>query len=210
MTAIRVKICGITTPEDALASCAAGADALGLVFYPPSSRFVTMPQAAAIAAVVPPFVQRVGLFVNPSSDEVEQVLASVELDLLQFHGSEAAAFCEQFSRPYIKALAMKPGLDIQAEMAAHPQARGFLLDAYHPAKPGGTGEVFDWAHFPKLAPKPLILAGGLRVENVAAAIEQCRPYAVDVSGGVESAPGRKSVEKVRAFIQRAKSTEVEL
>ena len=209
MTTLRIKICGLTRVADALMACEAGADAIGLVFYPPSSRYIEPARAAEIVRALPPFVQSVGLFVNPQPADVERTLAQVELDLLQFHGNEPAAMCSTFARPYIKAVAMRDGLDVNAIMAQHTQARGFLLDAYHPDKPGGTGEVFDWQRFPQRADKPLILAGGLTEANVAEAVRQCRPYAVDVSGGVESAPGKKSADKVFAFIKKARQLQAE-
>lgn len=202
---VRVKICGFTSVDDALMTCAAGADAIGLVFYPPSSRHVSLEQASRIAKALPPFVQKVALFVNPSVADVQAVLAQVEIDLLQFHGQEDASFCQQFNKAYIKAFAMKDDFQLEQAMQQHTQAKGFLLDAYHPEKPGGTGEQFNWQRFPKTAAKPMILAGGLDAHNVANAVKQCQPYAVDVSGGVEAAPGVKSLEKVQQFIQQAKS-----
>lgn len=186
-------------------ACHAGADAIGLVFYPPSSRNVDVATARHIAENLPPFVQVVALFVNPERAWVEQVLQAVPIDLLQFHGSEEEAFCASFAKPYMKAFAMKEGVDIDALMQPYHTARGFLLDAWHPEKPGGTGERFDWQRFPKTAQRALILAGGLSADNVALAVEQCQPYAVDVSGGVEQSPGVKSMEKVTAFIRQAKS-----
>lgn len=200
----RVKICGLNNVDDALMSCAAGADAIGLVFYAKSKRFVTLEAAATIADAIPPFVQRVGLFVNADVSEVKRTLQTVELDLLQFHGDEDNAYCAQFSRPFIKALRMKPNMDVAKAMQAYPDARAFLLDSYTPGIPGGTGETFNWQSFPKNAPKPLILAGGLNASNVQQAISICQPYAVDVSGGVEMSPGKKSTDKVKAFIQQAK------
>lgn len=202
---MRVKICGITNREDAVEAVAAGADALGLVFYPKSPRAVTAEQAEAIARVVPPFVTLVGLFVNVQAAHVEDILARVPLNLLQFHGEEDAKFCEQFRRPYIKALRMKEGLDVPAAMAEHPRARGFLLDAYRPGVPGGTGESFDWQRVPQNSGQQIVLAGGLTPENVAAAIRAANPQAVDVSGGVEAEPGRKDLQKVAAFIRAAKN-----
>ncbi len=209
MSIVRVKICGLTKPEEASAACSAGADAIGLVFYAPSSRYVDIQSAQAIAQIIPPFVQRVGLFVN-AVDEVESVLKQVDLDLLQFHGDESASYCESFNRPYIKAFAMKPGLNLQAKIDEHTKARGFLLDTYHPVKPGGTGEAFNWELFPHNVTRSLILAGGLNAENIQQAISICQPYAVDVSGGVESEPGVKSIEKIQAFIEQAKSIELTL
>ncbi|MFC6632339.1 phosphoribosylanthranilate isomerase [Microbulbifer taiwanensis] len=201
---MQVKICGITTIEDATAAVAAGADALGLVFYSASPRYIDAERAAAIAAAVPPFVTLTGLFVNAAAEEVLEILARVPLNLLQFHGDENAGYCAQFQRPYIKALRMKDGLDVLAAMNEHPRARGFLLDAYRPGVPGGTGETFDWQRVPQHSGRSIVLAGGLTPGNVAPAIESARPQAVDVSGGVEAAPGRKDPEKVAAFIRAAK------
>lgn len=201
---VKVKICGLTSVDEAVATAKLGADAIGLVFYPPSGRYIQPELASEIVAALPPFVQSVALFVNPSEQEVNAVLNAMPIDLLQFHGTESAAFCQQFQRPYIKAFAMREDFDVQAAMAEHTQAKGFLLDAYHPQKPGGTGESFDWQRFPQQADKPLILAGGLHADNVAAAVQQCQPYAVDVSGGVELSPGRKSLTKVAQFIQQTK------
>lgn len=208
MSIVRVKICGLTRPEDALVACNAGADAIGLVFYPPSSRYVDIPSAQLISEVTPPFVQRVGLFVNASREEVTSVLQQVDLDLLQFHGDESVDYCESFNKAYIKVFTMKPELDVLSRIAEYPSAKGFLLDTYHPVKPGGTGQAFNWEQFPARINKPFILAGGLCVENIQQAISICRPYAVDVSGGVEISPGIKSIEKIQAFIEKAKSIEV--
>lgn len=201
---MQVKICGITTSEDARDAVAAGADALGLVFYGKSPRSVTAEKAAAIAKAVPPFVTLVGLFVDADSAGVEDTLARVPLNLLQFHGSEGAEYCEQFRRPYIKALRMKDDLDVLAAMAEHPAARGFLLDAYRPGIPGGTGESFDWQRVPQDSGQQIVLAGGLTPDNVARAVDAAHPQAVDVSGGVEVSPGRKDPHKVVAFIRAAK------
>ena len=202
---MRVKICGITNCEDASVAVDAGADALGLVFYGKSPRAVTVDQAAIIARSVSPFVMLVGLFVNAETVEVEDILARVPLNLLQFHGDEDAAYCEQFRRPYIKALRMQEGLDVKAAMSEHPNARGFLLDAYRPGVPGGTGETFDWQRVPRDSEAQIVLAGGLVPENVGQAIVAARPQAVDVSGGVEASPGRKDPQKVAAFIRAAKN-----
>lgn len=204
MTAVRVKICGITRVEDALAAAAAGADAIGLVFYAKSPRAVDIEQAREILAVLPPFVTSVGLFVDAERSELERILASVPLDLLQFHGDESVQQCEAFGRPYIKALRVKAGDDIAAQVARYPSAQGILLDAYVEGVPGGTGEAFDWSLIPQTLSKPLILAGGLRLDNVAEAVSRVRPYAVDVSGGVEASKGVKDVEKVDAFIRAAR------
>ena len=196
----RVKICGITRPEDARAAAELGADAIGLVFYAPSPRVVTIEQAQAICAALPPFVTRVGLFVNALRDEIQQVLKAVPLDLLQFHGDETATECEGFERPYIKALRMAADRDVMSEMKAFSSATGILLDSYQVGVPGGTGQTFDWSRVPVQAAQPIILAGGLTPANVAMAIEQVRPYAVDVSGGVEAAKGIKDRNKMKAFL----------
>lgn len=205
MSAVRIKICGITRIEDALAAIAAGADAIGFVFYAKSPRAVTPAQAGAIIAALPPFVTTVGLFVDMPRDELKQVLSVVPLDLLQFHGDESPEDCAGHGRPYIKALRVKPGDDIAAAIAGYPDASGILLDTYVPGIPGGTGEAFDWSLVPHDAAKPLILAGGLTPENVDQAVRQVRPYAVDVSGGVEASKGIKDAAKVLAFIQRARA-----
>ncbi len=203
MERVRVKICGITSPQQAALAAALGVDAIGLVFYPASPRAVGLEQAREIARAAGPFTTVVGLFVNAEPDTIEQVLAKVPLGLLQFHGDENPAQCERYHRPYIKALRMKPGLDVASEAERHANAAGLLLDAYHPALPGGTGEVFDWDRFPVDSHTPLILAGGLTPDNVADAIAATHCYGVDVSGGVESAPGVKDAEKMRAFVVNA-------
>ncbi len=205
MSVVRSKICGITRIEDALSAAEAGADAIGLVFYAKSPRAVSVQQARAIIAALPPFVTTVGLFVDASRQELDEILAAVPLDLLQFHGDESPAFCEVLQRPYIKALRVKPGDDLAAQVAAYGQASGVLLDTYVPGIPGGTGEAFDWSLVPQGLSKPIILAGGLVAENVAAAIRQVRPYAVDVSGGVEAGKGIKDAEKIRAFMRAVKT-----
>ncbi len=201
MTVVRSKICGITRIEDALAAVEAGADAIGLVFYAKSPRAVSIEQAAAILRVLPPFVTTVGLFVDMPRDELRQLLERLPLDLLQFHGDESPADCEGYGRPYIKALRVRPGEDVSAIMAPYSGARGILLDTFVAGVPGGTGASFDWSLVPGDAGKPIILAGGLDAGNVAAAIRQVRPYAVDVSGGVEAGKGIKDAGRIRAFIQ---------
>lgn len=205
MSAVRSKICGITRIEDALLAVDAGADAIGLVFYAKSPRAVTAQQARAIIAQLPPFVTTVGLFVDVSRCELNEILELVPLDLLQFHGDESPADCDGFQRPYIKALRVKPGDDIAAQVGRYQNASGVLLDTYVPGIPGGTGEAFDWSLVPQGLAKPIILAGGLHAGNVAAAIAQVRPYAVDVSGGVEAQKGIKDAEKIRAFMQAVKA-----
>lgn len=203
----RIKICGITCPEDAHAAVAAGADALGFVFYAPSPRHVDPVVAAAIIATLPPFVTSVGLFVDAPEETVQRVLELTGLDRLQFHGAETEPQCSRFNRPYIKALRMRPGLDLNAAAAAYPSARGVLLDAYRPGVPGGTGKAFDWALIPPALAARITLAGGLSPTNVAAAITQVRPYAVDVSGGVEAAPGRKDAAKMGAFVAAVRAAD---
>ncbi len=196
----RVKICGITRPEDGLRAAELGVDAIGLVFVAASPRAVDAIQAAAIASLLPPFVTRVGLFVDAGVEQVKAVLNRVALDLLQFHGNESAAYCEQFGRPYIKAVSMRPDRDVLAYMAGYSSATGFLLDAYHPAVAGGSGEQFDWRRVPVQSPHSIVLAGGLDPGNVAEAIRQVRPYGVDVSSGVESAKGIKDATKMAEFM----------
>ena len=206
MSGVRSKICGITRMEDALAAVEAGADAIGFVFYAKSPRAVTVQQARAIIAGLPPFVTTVGLFVNASACELNETLDAVPLDLLQFHGDETPEECAGYHRPYIKALRVKAGDDIAASCAAYAGASGILLDAYVEGIPGGTGEAFDWSLIPQGLSKPIILAGGLCAENVAQAIAQVRPYAVDVSGGVEQGKGIKDSAKIRAFMQAVRSS----
>lgn len=196
----RVKICGITRSEDALAAVQAGADALGFVFYAKSPRAVAPEKAAQIIATLPAFVTSVALFVDADADYVSQVAEIAQVDLLQFHGNESDAFCRSFARPFIKALRMKPEVDLKREILAYPNARGVLLDAYTPGVPGGTGERFDWARIPADIRSSVILAGGLDVTNVAEAVQTVKPYAVDVSGGVEQSKGIKDTHKMEQFI----------
>lgn len=201
MSAVRSKICGITRVEDALAAAEAGADAIGLVFYAKSPRAVDVHQARAIIAALPPFVTTVGLFVNASRCELNEILDAVPLDLLQFHGDETPEQCEGFNRPWIKALRVRPGDDLEASCRRYHNASGVLLDTYVAGVPGGTGESFDWSLVPAKLSKPVILAGGLTADNVASAIAQVRPYAVDVSGGVEQAKGIKDPARIEAFLR---------
>ncbi len=203
----RVKFCGITQYEDAAAAVALGVDALGFVFYAPSPRNIGIAQAAAIIAKLPPFVCKVGLFVDAGIESVRAVLDAVPLDIVQFHGKETAAECEQAGRPYIKAIRMAPQIDLFAEAERYAQASALLLDAYDADAVGGTGLAFDWARIPRPLPLPLILAGGLSSANVAAAIETVAPYAVDVSSGVERAKGIKDPEKMKQFMIEVKSVE---
>lgn len=204
MSNVRSKICGITRIEDALAAAEAGADAIGFVFYAKSPRAVDVRQARAIIAEVPPFVTTVGLFVNASRCELNEILEVVPLDLLQFHGDETPQDCEGYHRPWIKALRVRPGDDLEAACQLYAGARGILLDTYVAGVPGGTGEAFDWSLVPAHLSKPIILAGGLSADNVGQAIAQVRPYAVDVSGGVEQAKGIKDAAKIEAFMQAVK------
>lgn len=206
MSVVRSKICGITRIEDALAAVAAGADAIGFVFYAKSPRAVTAMQARAIIAALPPFVTTVGLFVNASACELNETLDAVPLDLLQFHGDETPEQCEGYHRPYIKALRVKAGDDIAGACNAYASASGILLDAYVEGVPGGTGQAFDWSLIPQGLSRPIILAGGLTVDNVVQAIDQVRPYAVDVSGGVEKSKGIKDHDKIRAFMHNVRAT----
>ncbi|WGV19331.1 phosphoribosylanthranilate isomerase [Pseudomonas putida] len=204
MSNVRSKICGITRTEDALAAAEAGADAIGFVFYAKSPRAVDVRQARAIIAELPPFVTTVGLFVNASRCELNEILEVVPLDLLQFHGDETPQDCEGYHRPWIKALRVRPGDDLEAACQLYAGARGILLDTYVPGVPGGTGEAFDWSLVPARLSKPIILAGGLSADNVGQAIAQVQPYAVDVSGGVEQAKGIKDATKIEAFMRAVK------
>jgi phosphoribosylanthranilate isomerase len=206
VNAIRVKICGITSIADAQVAVKAGADAIGLVFYERSPRAVSVDQARAIAASVGPFVTVVGLFVDADKTLVQNVLANVALHVLQFHGDESLEYCEAFQRPYLKAIRMRPELDVQQAIGGYPSAAGILLDAYRPGVPGGTGETFDWQRVPAESSRPIVLAGGLTAENVALAIQSTHIYGVDVSGGVESSPGKKDPRKVEQFIHNARNS----
>lgn len=206
----RIKICGITREQDLRAVANGGADAIGLVFYEKSPRHVGVRQAAELVRVLPPFVTAVGLFVNPSAEYVREVLAQVVLDVLQFHGEEEPAFCAQFGKPYLKAIRVKAGVDLLQCATRYAGAQGLLLDAYVEGTQGGTGESFDWALIPQGLPLPVILSGGLHAGNVAAAVAQVRPYAVDVSSGVESSKGIKDATKVAAFIKEVKDVDLQL
>lgn len=202
MTRTRVKICGITRQQDALEAISAGADALGFVFYAPSPRAVLPMQVQAITALLPPFVSKVGLFVNASASEVREAIVTAGLDCLQFHGDESADYCTQFNLPYYKAIRVKPGVNlIQCELD-FTSATALLLDTYSEKAVGGTGEAFDWSVIPAGMQKPLVLAGGLNPDNVTQAMHQVHPYALDVSGGVEAEKGIKSAQKIAAFMQQ--------
>ena len=195
----RIKICGLTREQDIAAAVNAGADALGFVFYEKSPRHLTLPQAEKLAQTLPPLVALVGLFVNPTADEVRRVLARVPLTVLQFHGEESAEFCGQFGLPYLKAIRVKPEVDLLQCAANFSDAQALLLDAFVDGTHGGTGVAFDWKLIPDNLPLPIILSGGLHSGNVAAAIRQVHPYAVDVSSGVEANKGIKDAVKIAAF-----------
>lgn len=200
----RVKICGLTREADVDAAVAAGADALGFVLWPGSKRAVDVARLAELTARVPAFVTRVGLFVDQDADFV--AACAEHLDLLQFHGDESPAGCATAPRPWIKALRMRDGIDLDASARDYAGARALLLDAYKPGVPGGTGETFDWSRIPAVLAKPVILAGGLSAANVAEAIRAVRPFAVDVSGGVESAPGLKDAARIDDFLHQVSLT----
>jgi phosphoribosylanthranilate isomerase len=219
MMRTRVKICGVTRIEDAIAAAEAGADAIGLVFWPGSPRCVRREQARAISAALPAFVTTVGLFVDPTLEQVREVLGALSLDLLQFHGDESPALCGDFGRPYIKAVPVRPEVDLLQYAARYPAALGLLFDAYHPGgMPGGKGVTFDWSKLPQPLTDPmsrrLILSGGLTPQNVTAAVRALRPWAVDVSSGVEAADadgtpqrGVKSAAKILAFIREVRNAD---
>lgn len=204
---VRLKICGITRPEDGLLAANLGADALGLVFYPQSPRYVEKQQACDVIAVLPPFVSVVGLFMDAEPEFVGRVLESVSLDMLQFHGDETPEYCAGFGRRYIKAVPMMDNNNVAAYTERFTTAAGFLLDAVRPGEAGGTGRSFDWSRIPERLTKPVILAGGLNPANIGEAIRRSRCYAVDVSSGVESAKGIKDPEKMRALVEAIKKTQ---
>lgn len=206
MATTRIKICGITRPEDAQAAVVGGADAIGMVFYRESPRAVSAERAREIVAVVPPFVTIVGLFVDEPASGVLRILEDVPIDLLQFHGEEPPEYCRQFDRPWIKALRVRPGVDIWGESVRYRSGRGVLLDTWHEGRAGGTGKTFDWEQA-REAPQPVVLAGGLDAANVGDAITMLRPAAVDVSSGVESAPGIKDVTAIQRFIEAVKNAD---
>lgn len=202
----RIKICGITRPGDALAAAQAGADAIGLVFYPPSPRYLSSERALGIRDALPPFVQAVALFVNPDAAQVAQVLGRVRPSMLQFHGEETPEFCAQFGVPFVKAARMRPGVDALEYLRPFSRATAWLLDSHVPQY-GGVGESFDWSLVPR-TDKPVILSGGLSRDNVAEAIRRVRPWGVDVSSGVESAKGIKDAARITAFIAEVRNADV--
>lgn len=197
----RVKICGLTRAEDVEAAVRAGADALGFVLWPGSRRGLDLDALATLAARVPPFVTRVGLFVDQDAETIAACLPF--LDMLQFHGNEPPEECQGYGRPWMKALRMHGDIDLHAEAERYRHAQGLLLDAFKPGVPGGTGETFDWSRIPADLARPVILAGGLTPDNVGAAIARVRPFAVDVSGGVEATTGVKDHAKIETFIRNA-------
>ena len=197
----RVKICGITRVEDALAAVACGCDAIGLVFYDKSPRNVSLAQAASILAALPAFISAVGLFVDASADQVNTTLTTVRLDLLQFHGEESADYCRQFHMPYMKAIRVRPGTNLIQCATDYADAKALLVEAYSEGAAGGTGQIFDWSLIPANLTIPVVLAGGLNAGNVGDAIRRVRPYAVDVSGGVEREKGMKDADRIAAFMR---------
>jgi phosphoribosylanthranilate isomerase len=203
----RVKICGITRPQDAQAAAQAGADAIGLVFYPPSPRYLSTERAAEVRDALPPFVQTVALFVNADAAQVAQVIGRVHPGMLQFHGDEAPDFCAQFGLPYVKACRVRPGVDPLAYLEPYARAAAWLLDSFVPEY-GGVGERFDWSLVPAGRSRPVILSGGLDRDNVAGAVRTVRPWGVDVSSGVESAKGIKDAAKMAAFIGEVRNADV--
>ena len=196
----RIKFCGITRAQDACRAADLGVDAIGLVFTRKSQRFVGLTQARAIRRALPPFVSAVALFMDDEPAWIEEVIADMQPDLLQFHGSEAPGFAASFARPYIKAVPMASVNDVAAYAALHPDASGFLLDSHASGASGGRGTAFDWARAPRVLDRRIVLAGGLDAHNVAEAIALVRPYAVDVSSGIEFAPGIKDSMKMRGFV----------
>ena len=208
MTRTRVKICGLTRASDVEAAVAAGADAVGFVFYPPSPRAVTPEQARCLCERLPPFVSAVGLFVDADPAVVRATLEQVPLDLLQFHGDEAPEDCAGFGRRWIKAVRMRPDIDLLAEQARYRDAAGLLLDTVEPGRVGGTGQSFDWSRIPATIAGSIVLAGGLDPANVAEAIARVRPYGVDVSGGVEITKGVKDRDRIFAFMQEVRNGDI--
>ena len=202
----RVKICGITRPADARAAAGAGADAIGLVFYPPSPRYLNAERALEIRDALPPFVQTVALFVNPDAAQVAQVLGRVRPSMLQFHGEETPEFCAQFGMPFVKAARVRPGVDALEYLRPFSRAAAWLFDSHVPEY-GGVGESFDWSLLP-VTDRPVILSGGLSQANVTEAIRRVRPWGVDVSSGVESAKGIKDAARIAAFMAEVRNADV--
>ncbi len=203
----RVKICGITNPDHARIAAEAGADAIGLVFYPPSPRFLAFEQARRVAEATGPFVSRVAVLVNPTPDLVGALLDQVPIDVLQFHGEESPEFCASFGRPWLKAARVAPGLDLVRYLAAFGGAAGWLLDSWRRDEYGGTGESFDWQVIPQSTARPLILSGGLTAATVGEAVRHVRPWAIDVSSGVERAKGEKDPVLIRQFVEAVRQAD---
>ncbi len=203
----RIKICGITRPEHAQAAAQAGADAIGLVFYPPSPRFLDIDQARAVAQATGPFVSRVAVFVNPEPSLVHRVLEHVPVEVLQFHGEETPAFCASFARPWLKAARVAPGLDLVRYLSPFDAAAGWLLDSWRRDEYGGTGESFDWQVIPQSTLRPLILSGGLSAATVGEAVRRIRPWAIDVSSGVEISKGHKDPVLIRQFVEAVREAD---
>jgi phosphoribosylanthranilate isomerase len=200
----RVKFCGFTHQDDVAQAVALGADALGFVFYGPSSRYVSPEHAQTLTRSVPAFVTRVGLFVNEEAETVQRIFEIARLNLIQYHGEESPEFCDAIGLPYIKAFRVRKGMDLRTEMNRYPNASGFLLDAYVKGQPGGTGERFDWELIPQ-SHAPIVLAGGLTPDNAKDAIDQVAPWALDVSGGIETKPGRKDPDKMARFMNACRN-----
>jgi len=200
----RVKFCGFTHQDDVAQAVALGADALGFVFYGPSSRYVSPEHAKTLTRSVPAFVTRVGLFVNEEAETIQRIFEIAQLNLIQYHGEESPEFCDAIGLPYIKAFRVRKGMDLRTEMDRYPNASGFLLDAYVKGQPGGTGERFDWELIPH-SHAPIILAGGLTPDNAKDAIDQVAPWALDVSGGIETKPGRKDPDKMARFMNACRN-----
>ncbi|WP_066569051.1 phosphoribosylanthranilate isomerase [Snodgrassella sp. CFCC 13594] len=210
MSVIRCKVCGMTRPEDALLAADLGADAIGVIFYSGSKRYVSPAQAERVVRALPPFVTAVGLMVNMAADEIGAILQQVPLDVLQFHGDESPAFCRQFGRPYIKAVRVGAREHIQAAADAYADARALLFDAAVAGQYGGTGQTFDWQMLPEHLNSPWILSGGLNPDNITQAIVQTRAMAVDIASGVESSPGIKDAAKMAALMEGIKRAELQL
>jgi phosphoribosylanthranilate isomerase len=206
--AVAVKICGITRVEDALTAAREGAHAIGFVFHRPSPRNIEIVRAQTIARALPPFITTVGVFVDPEPQFVTTVVQQVRIGLLQFHGDEDHGFCAGFDVPYIKAVRVRRDLDLLQYAASFPTARGLLLDAYVPGDHGGTGQSFDWSLIPESLPLPVVLSGGLSAENVTAAISRVRPWAVDVSSGVEIGKGIKDAARIAAFMRGVRNADL--
>ncbi|CAK0775738.1 N-(5'-phosphoribosyl)anthranilate isomerase [Gammaproteobacteria bacterium] len=204
----RIKVCGITCPEHALIAADCGVDAIGLVFYPRSPRVVDLETASKIVEVLPPFMVSIALFVNPTFGEVQKVTSQIYVNLLQFHGQESPEFCNSFGLPYLKAVPMRAGMDLEQIFQKYKESRGLLVDTYQPHTHGGTGVTFDWTQIQKKRSFPLILAGGLTQENVGQAIQEVHPYAVDVSSGVESQKGIKNPEKIKEFVWVVRKSDI--